>query len=220
MHKLAQLLQVDTYRKQEDKQYVNNKDVAKQASELLVHWLKNVPADEKDKIEVLETQMFLTRTLSLFETPDVVLTALVQAMKIPVEPKSGDQKEQVVRDMQQTVRRSAIASIALLADRANQSKKSFDQMTLVKDLSDIALDNQEESSTRQVATYALGLLPGDVAKEKLMTLLKTADEMTRLNAAIGLSRSGSTAGYDVFVDVFEESIKPFNKSASSKEQNK
>ncbi|VAX38487.1 hypothetical protein MNBD_PLANCTO02-2377 [hydrothermal vent metagenome] len=220
MHKLAQLMQVDAHRKPEEKQYVNNSVVAKQTANLLIHWLQNVPAKEKEKKEVLEAQVFLTRTLSMFETPDVVLPALQKAMHIPVEPKSGDRKEQAMRDLQQTVRKSAIASIALLADRANQRKEPLENSALVLELSDIALNHDEETAIRQVATYALGLFPGDVAEQKLKALLKTADQMTRLNAAIALSRKGSTAGYHVFTNVLTETTKRLNKKeAPNEEQN-
>ncbi len=218
MHKLAQLMQVDANRKPEEKQYINKPAVAKQTADLLIHWLNNVPVAEKDKKEVLEAQIFLTRTLSMFETSAEVLPALQQAMHIPVDPKSGDTKIQVVRDLQQSVRKSAIASIALLADRANQNKQPLKHPTLVTERSDIALNNSEDSTLRQVATYALGLMPGEVAEEKLKALLISADDMIQLNAAIALSRKESTAGYDVFVNVFKESMKPVKKETSTEGQ--
>ncbi|MDB5391954.1 MAG: hypothetical protein JWM11_7600, partial [Planctomycetaceae bacterium] len=50
---------------------------------------------------------------------------------------------------------------------------------------------------RQLAAYILGLIPTDAAQARLKVLMENPDGATRLNAAIGLARQGSSQGYEV-----------------------
>jgi len=153
-----------------------NADVAQQLTDLLTKELKRGSADA----DSIKQQAILAQTLSLFHLPDVVLPALVLA----IQPDHDDE-----------VRTNALKAMAVLAGRALERHE-----TLNPELADaplIAISADPLPLIRQLSAYVLGLIPSKAAREHLQVLLENSDAATQLNAAIGLARQGSTAGYGV-----------------------
>jgi hypothetical protein len=210
MHTFTRMLQVDARRDPDKQQYVNNPSVASNTSDILQFWLENVPSKRAEKIATLNTQIFLTRALGWFDAPDKVLPTLRNALHVEPEPYSGDQTEQEIRDLQQQVRTSAVESIALIAHRAAIRGQPIQQPELIDDLIEVTNSPDAETELRHRGAFALGLLPSEQSRQQLSAWLKNADDKTRLNAAIALSRHSSTDGYDVFVSVLREAVTPIS----------
>ena len=188
-HGLAQMLQSDR---------MNQTDGGKLASNpLLVEKLTTLFQDELARTSPteneLEFQVFLARTLGMLDSPDRVLPVLTEAM---------------TAEHDREVRKSAIASIAVIAGRAQDRGEILNDAAVVNDLIEISHD--PERLVRQLAAYALGLIPTEESQSRLRVMLDDIDMNTRLNAAVGLARSDSTAGLPVFEDVLEEAAKPFD----------
>ena len=210
MLRLAQLLQLDSKRDPAEQQYVGNSQVASEAASLLDHWMAVSPPNADQKLKVLETQVFLARTLGWFHTPDAVLPALQKAAAIEPEPPNGE-REQPVRELQIEVRKGALAAIAAVADAAGPDaaqRIAAEQPELVETLIDASAGPNEEPVIRQLGTFALGMFPVERAEAQLNAALVHADSKTRLNAAIALARQDSPAGYAVFEETLRESARP------------
>jgi hypothetical protein len=210
MLRLAQLLQLDSKRDPARQQYVSNPQVASEAAALLDHWMAVSPPNADQRLKVLETQVFLTRTLGWFHTPAIVLPALQKAASIEPEPPGGG-PEQPVRELQLDVRKGALASIAAVADRAGPDEArriAADRPELVETLVDASGGPDEEPVIRQLGTFALGMFPVERAEAQLQASLVHADPKTRLNAAIALARWDSPAGYTVFEEAIRAGAEP------------
>lgn len=189
---LAQMLKADHERGAEGQQLSENPEVARAFADLLQEQLEAKSTKEDD----LNHQVFLTRTLGFLDVPDVVLPVLQQAL----EPEQDRQ-----------VRKNAIASIAVIAGRAadreeelgsDRTAKLANAPSLVDDL--IVASQENDALFRQLSAFTLGLLPTDDSRQRLNVLLADADEKTRVNAAVGLARQGSTAGLPVFQRQLED----------------
>ena len=144
-------------------------------------------------------QEFLARTLGSLDLPDVVLPSLQRA----IEP-AYDEK----------VRASALTSIAMIAHRASTRDEPIESVDLVRGLIESSTD--ESTLIKQFSAYALGLLPSDESLDHLTALLADADEMTRVNAAVGLARNDRPEGFDVFVEVLQSTADKPGKEQLSK----
>jgi HEAT repeat protein len=135
----------------------------------------------------LKQEAFLARTLGLLDSPGIVLPAL----------EHGMQSEQ-----DREVRKNCIASVAVIAYRAEERKEPIKQPALVGDL--VAATSDSDSLIRDTATYALGLINTPESHDRLAVLLTAGDANTRVNAAVGLARQKSTAGFPVFKQVLKD----------------
>ncbi|MBM83308.1 MAG: hypothetical protein CMJ78_22330 [Planctomycetaceae bacterium] len=183
---LAQVLKADQERGEKGQNLASNSQVASELSGLLSVMLADTAPSEDD----LKQQEFLARTLSLLDAPQTVLPVLRKAMETQ-------------RDRE--VRKYAITSIATIADRVNQKGKQLEDDGLVTELIEVSKD--EDPFVRQLGAYALGLFKEKAAQERLEVLLASGDNNTRINAALGLSRQKSTAGFQVFLDVLNDAAK-------------
>jgi len=206
----TRILQADSHRERAEQKYVNNSSVASSAADTLEFWLKNVPSGEKEKVAALNTQIFLTRALGLFDLPDVVLPVLRKALHVQPEPFSGDDTEQEIRNLQQQVRTSAVVSIAIIADRSAARGTPIHQQDLINELIEVTNSPDAEAELRHRGAFALGLLPSEQSRQQLSAWLQNADDKTRLNSAIGLARQGSLKGYDVFVSLLRDAAIPID----------
>ena len=161
----------------------DNPDIAQQLADYLKKELKTSAANEA----TIKQQAILSRTLGLFHHPEIVLPALSQAIHA---------------DHDLEVRKNALGSIAVLAGRALEEKKPLNLDLIQPAVMEAAGD--PAPLVRQLATFVLGLLPGAVSQQKLQVLLVDSDLSTRVNAAIGLARQDSAAGFDVFVQVLQD----------------
>jgi hypothetical protein len=149
----------------------------------------------------VKQQAFVARTLGLFDVPDIVLPALMRA----AQP-----------DHDLEVRKNALASVALIFGRVSGADGSaadagrLEMLVampgLVEQLIDISHDSDE--LIRQLAAFTLGLAPSDESRHRLEVLLSDADPRTQENAAIGLARQHSTAGWPVFRRVLSTAGEP------------
>lgn len=161
----------------------DNLDIAQRLSDYLKQELKSSTANEA----TIKQQAILSRTLGLFHHPDIVLPALSQA----IQPQY---------DLE--VRKNALGSIAVIAGRALEENKPLNLDLVQSAVLEAAAD--PAPLVRQLATFVLGLLPGEVSQQRLQVLLADSDLSTRVNAAIGLARQASTAGFEVFVQVLND----------------
>ena len=161
----------------------DNPDIAQQLSDYLVKELKHSAPNE----DTIKQQAILARTLGLFHQPEIVLPALSQA----IQPQ---------HDLE--VRKNALGSIAVIAGRAAEEKKPLKLELVQPAVMEAAAD--PAPLVRQLATFILGLLPGDASQQRLQVLLADSDPSTRVNAAIGLARQDSTAGFAVFLEVLKD----------------
>ena len=182
-HGLAQMLDLDARSGAAGQQLTSNRQIATELGALTLEQLQRGTKSEDD----LKHLEFLTKTLGLLETPDIVLPILQKAMQ---------------PDQDRDVRKNAIASIALIAGRSHDQGQALVDESLTNDL--IAASRDSDSIVKHLTTYALGLMPTDAAKQQLLTLLGDTDPKTRANAAIGLCRQKSTAGLAVFKEVLSQ----------------
>lgn len=197
---LAQLLKTDQDRGEAGQNLATNPEVADALTDLLEEKLELNSSD----LEELQKQAFLTRALGMLDTPETVLPVLQQAMHSNVNDDAFTE-----------IRKNAVASVAVMADRAADQdraagsehpgprlRKILEQPGLIDDVVAATMDDQE--LIRQLGAYTLGLLPTPAARQRLVVLAEdNAHEMTQLNAAISLARQNSTEGAPVFAKVLE-----------------
>ncbi len=162
----------------------DNPQVAQQLTDYLIKELKRSTVDEA----TIKQQAILSRALGIFRLPDIVLPALTQAID------SGHDLE---------VRKNALGSIAVLAGRAAEDKQPL-KLELVEPA---VLEASADPAplVRQMAAFVLGLIPSKNTEQRLQVLLLDADQSTRVNAAVGLARQNSTAGFNVFLTILKDS---------------
>ena len=188
-HGLAVMLQADQARGADGSQLARNPEIA----EALTDLLKAGMQQQSPKREELNHQAFLLTTLGWIDSPATVIPVLREAM-------------QPGRDTE--IRKNAIRAISLIAGRHLERGEPLDESGLDDDL--IAATSDDDALIRQLATYALGLVPGEDSKQRLEVLTGSSDPHTRVNAAIGLARQKSTAGIPVFEKILEDAVLPFN----------
>ncbi len=202
-HNLTQLLQADVRSEADGTRLAEDPRVASELAGMLDESLEHPARQPKVRLEQLQQQAFLARGLGWFDVPDVVLPVLRRAALTAHGPPSGDAGESE-DELGLEVRKSALTSIALIAGRAFEKDRPLSQPELVNDLVTLAADEQE--AIRQLATYCLGLLPGDESLGRLKEALLDADDLTRVNAAVALARNGSSEGLDVFEELLREEL--------------
>jgi hypothetical protein len=177
MYGLSQVLEQDRRRGQDGQQLALNREIASSLADQLTRELKSNSSSR----ESLSIQEYLTRAVGLLDVPEVTMPPLRQAL----EP---------TRDVE--IRKSGVASIALIAGRALEKGTPLDDPETVDALVKLSADNLP--LMRQTAAFALGLFQSDAAKQQLRVLLGNDDWKTCVNAAIALARNDSTDGLGVF----------------------
>ncbi|HEY4261284.1 MAG TPA: HEAT repeat domain-containing protein [Schlesneria sp.] len=177
MYGLSQVLEQDRRRGKDGQQLASNREIATSLADQLTRELKSNSSSR----ESLSIQEYLTRAVGLLDVPDVTMPPLLQAL----EP---------TRDVE--IRKSGVASIALIAGRALEKESPLDDPDTVDALVKLSADNLP--LMRQTAAFALGLFQSDAAQQQLRVLLGNDDWKTCVNAAIALARNGNTDGLGVF----------------------
>ncbi len=177
MYGLSQVLEQDRRRGQDGQQLASNREIASSLADQLTRELKSNSSSR----ESLSIQEYLTRAVGLLDVPEVTMPPLRQAL----EP---------TRDVE--IRKSGVASIALIAGRALEKGTPLDDPETVDALVKLSADNLP--LMRQTAAFALGLFQSDAAKQQLRVLLGNDDWKTCVNAAIALARNENTDGLGVF----------------------
>lgn len=132
--------------------------------------------------EEVTLQVFLCRALGEFES-DVSLPVLVEATDAACH---------------NDVRRSALEAIALLADSLGAERVTA-VPCLVESL--LKASHDTDAAVRSTAAYALGVLGGGTAEERLVAMLPDKDQLVRYNAATGLARWGNGAAVAVLLEM-------------------
>src|SRR5690606_37473442 len=94
------------------------------------------------------------------------------------------------------IRRDAVVASAVIVHRFRDRGQPLQTADLAENVIEVSDDS--DPLLRQVAAYALGIIPEESAHQRLATMLQDRDSYARLNAAIGLARHGSLEGFDVF----------------------
>ncbi|MBS0201534.1 MAG: HEAT repeat domain-containing protein [Planctomycetes bacterium] len=188
MYGLAQVLDQDRRRGERGQHLTSNSEIATALSDQLTRELKS-NSSSKESIAI---QQYLTRAVGLLDSPKVTMPPLRLSLD-------------ATRDME--IRKSGVASIAMIAGRAFESGTPLDDPETVTALTELSADSQP--LMRQTAAFALGLFQSDEANQQLHVLLGNEDWKTCVNAAIALSRHGSMDGLPVFKRALTE--KPSTK---------
>ena len=177
MYGLLQVLEQDRRRGAEGKHLSSNREIATSLAEQLTRELKA----NSSSSDSLSFQEYLTRAVGLLDVPEVTMPPLRQAL----EP---------TRDIE--IRKSGVASIALIAGRALEKQAPLNDPETVDALVQLSADSLP--LMRQTAAFALGLFEAEAAQQQLRVLLANSDWKTCVNAAIALSRHDKTDGLGVF----------------------
>jgi len=177
MYGLAQVLDQDRRRGEQGQHLAANLDLAKALSDQLTQEFKKGSSSK----ESIGFQQYLTRAVGLLDAPEATSAAL----RMAIEP---------TRDIE--IRKSGVASIALMAGRALERGQPMKSPEIVDAL--VVVSSDSLPLMRQTAAFSLGLFRSPEADQQLHVLLGNDDWKTCVNAAIALSRSGNTDGLAVF----------------------
>jgi HEAT repeat protein len=192
---LAHLLKVDQDRGEDGQHLAQNPEIAKALLEVLGEQQKQQVSREKS----LNHQQYLVTALGMLDQPQTVIPALQKVMLTKSEEDLG-------------VRLEALRSIFNIANRTVERAKAENRPLLVEELVEIpsliadviAVSQEPDPLFRQVAAFALGLLPSPESRQRLEVMLNDSDEHAKVNAALGLARQSSTAGWPVYVEVLKK----------------
>ncbi|MCE9632206.1 MAG: HEAT repeat domain-containing protein [Planctomycetia bacterium] len=121
---------------------------------------------------------YLCRALGEFSVPEAA---------VPLLKRANDTADS------QTAQ-AAVEALAVLASNLAAAGKSFDDPAAVTKAI-LAASQSENKTLRSSATFALGVIGGPGASERLGHLIEDADDDVRYNAAIGLARQGADAAW-------------------------
>jgi hypothetical protein len=196
---LAHLLKVDQDRGEDGQHLSQNPEIAK----ALLDVLKEQRAADVPREKSLNQQQYLVTALGLLDQPSTVLPPLQKLMLAANDQDSG-------------VRLESLRSIFLIANRTAERAKAENRPLLMEELVEtpslvddvVTVSNESDPLFRQVAAFALGFLPCPQSRQRLEVMLNDGDQNAKVNAALGLSRQSSTAGWPVFLEVLNHAGNP------------
>jgi HEAT repeat protein len=157
--------------------------------------------------ESIKLRMFLSRALGEFHVDDVLPILLMAA-----------EHESRIEDID--VRRTAVEAIAVYANNNGaESLRSNERVLKVlqatsRERSDQPTDKAQRDELRSTAAFALGVIGGDDALDRLELLMSDGHANTRYNAALGLARHGDSRAGVVLLEMLD----PQNEVAAEGEQ--
>ncbi len=186
-HELAQLLQSDARQGDSGQQLARNPQIAGELTEML----RELLAESNPSDDVATQRVFLIRALRLLDAPNTVFPILVETIDAQHENE---------------LRREGLESMAVVLGREGSAPDPPVMKNLLEAI--VAASSDGDPLIRHRAAFALGLTSAPGADERLVLLLKDSDAGVQLNAAIGLARKNSTAGFPVFKSVLEHANEP------------
>jgi HEAT repeat protein len=163
----------------------------------LVHVLREEIQNARMDEQRVRLRLYLCLCLGKFRVPQVV-PPLVLAANTEREP------------VEVSVRRSAVLAFADLAGNPGWKEKlssNPEVMRAVLEASRARGNNMEDElqrgELRSAAAYALGVIGGPEAEERLLRLLDDAHANTRYNAATGLARTADPRAQSVLVEMLD-----------------
>lgn len=162
-----------------------DKQLAQQLSQALEEELQN--GKQQFNENEIKLRVYLCRTLGEFEVADG-LPVLLKATTL-------NRNEAEI-----PVRWSAIEAIALLA-----SGSAGDQVRQNAEVTPVLLtcSRDDDVAIRSRAAFALGVIGGQAAQDRLVQMLADPVPDVRYNAATGLARSGDAKAIDVLVEMLD-----------------
>ena len=217
---LAQLLRNEELTPPTDRApLANHPLVVDSLTDLFVKSLASTTPSDDD----ITHQEFLARMLGALDADEKTLPALAEAIS---ETHNLE------------VRKSALMSVATIAGRhfdkatgyyaldgqpsTPLSKRTLplasptiDNPAILEQLKHAAQDPQPV--VRHLAAYALANVSGPTALGQLKVMLLDGNRFAQANAALGLARNGSTDCVPTLTQLLNDSLKPFDRSAVSKQ---
>jgi HEAT repeats len=212
MYGLSQILDQDRLRGKQGQHLASNPEIVSGLSNQLLKELQTGSSSP----ESVAIQQYLTRALGLLNIPDSADNSAGGSQTLiegnPAEATSPCQQAAMSmmnalkaalesnRDIE--IRKSAVASVAFIAGRSLEQGSPLDAPELVDAL--IAASSSSEPVLRHAVAWTLGQFRSEQATQHLQVLLGHDDVLTRINAAISLSHSGSLDGLAVFKQALSE----------------
>jgi len=193
---LAEGLDSDEARGLEGQHLASVPEIATALNDLTLQQLKSTARNEEQQQQLA----FLLKALGRMDAVDQIRPALRASLD---EAQEGE------------IRKQALQAVAMIAGRRQAKGETLTDSELVDSV--IAASQSPDPVLRQHAAFALGLIGGPVGESRLGELLEDPDEMTRMNAAIGFARAGSSRGLGVFQLVLKQSADWPAKVNSAKE---
>jgi hypothetical protein len=162
-----------------------NPEIAAALSELFVETRGLSPRSEETTAQI----EFLTKALGRLDAPEIVFPVLLDAAE---------------SDADRELRKHALTAVAMSAGSALERNAPYADTALAERV--IRLSGNDDPLVRHQAAFILGLLHSPAASARLEVLLQDSDQMTRINAAIGLARQDSTAGWSTFEEVLADAV--------------
>ena len=193
---LAHLLKIDADRGEDGQELAKNPEIAKALLEVLEQQKSSKKKLSEEKY--LNQQQYLITALGYLDQPKTVIPPLQEFLRSQSDEDDG-------------VRLEALRSIFVIANRTAERAEAESRPLLVEELVEIpslvddvvSVSQESEPLFRQVAAFALGFLPSPESRQRLEVMLNDSDENAKVNAAIGLSRQDSTAGWPVYLEVLQ-----------------
>jgi len=98
------------------------------------------------------------------------------------------------------IARAAVEALAVLATNLAAAGKQFADPAAVS-AAVVGATQSEDPGLRSSATFALGVVGGEAARERLETLCGDVVDDVRANAALGLARLGDAAAYETLAEM-------------------
>ncbi len=145
--------------------------------------------------------VYLCRALGEFAVPEA-------APPLVDRVRAADQPE---------IARAAVEALAVLATNLAAAEKKFADPAVV---STAVLDATEaqDQGLRSSAAFALGVVGGEGARDRLEVLTNDVDDDVRYNAALGLARLGGTAAWETLAEMLalpDIAVKPGDEEAQA-----
>jgi HEAT repeat protein len=192
-------------------------EFARELGEILTEELKTPLTDRKAHDQRLKVRYFLCRALGRMETPEAI-PPLLEAAQLDRNVAEVD------------VRLGALESLALLASQLGpevfqNNDKAMDVLLACSRASDSSTDKVEGQSAdyrphgevRGAAAYALGVIGGERATDRLAEMLDDVYPNARYNAATGLARQGDVRAIPVLVEMLDPQNELVAASETAKE---
>jgi HEAT repeat protein len=194
----------DLLRNREYEHLKTDKELAQALAKSLSEQVPSQPQDDENRRML---RMFLCRALGEFYIDEGMPALLATAA-------SGDEADIGVR-------RTAVESIALLARNVGVDRLQ-NKEAIVETLREASLERPESgvdkdnayADLRSTAAYALGVLGGEDAMDRLTQMLGDNYANARYNAALGLARNGDARGIPVILEMLD----PENEAAVELEE--
>lgn len=180
---LAQMLDADAQRGEKSQRLAANTEIASALADLYGEYvgLQDLSEEELKNLE------FLSKALGRMQTQEEIVPVL---------------REGLSADRDRSVRKHSLIGLAMLAGNVQAAGNEMNQPELIDEL--IEISQESDRLFRHQGAYALGLFPSEKSEARLEALLKDPDLMTRVNAAIALTRNDSLAGIEVFFGLLKQ----------------